>query len=120
MSLTSDNLKRFSNLSEMSQKLAGKTQEFFDIDENARRYLSSNFDLHIDDSNLKRSVTNFDRTVATKMFNNTNQSLKDSRSYKLTQSGFYQTQTGNKEFNLALKIVREWVKEHNYNSEEGF
>jgi hypothetical protein len=26
MSLTSDNLKKFSNLSEMSQKLAGKTQ----------------------------------------------------------------------------------------------
>lgn len=76
MSLTSDNLKRFSNLSEMSQRLAGKTQQFFDIDDNARRYIENNFDLHIDETNLKRSVTNFDRTIASKMFNRTNQNLK--------------------------------------------
>jgi regulator of replication initiation timing len=96
MSLTADNLKRFSNLSEMSQKLSGKTQEFFDIDENTRRFLSSNFDLHIDDANMKRSVTNFDRTVATKLFNKTNQSLKESHSYRMTQSGgFYHDKSSN-------------------------
>jgi regulator of replication initiation timing len=76
MSLTSDNLKRFSNFSDTSQKLQGKNQEFFEIDDNARRYLETNFDLHVEDGNLKRSVTNFDRTVDTKMFNKTNQSLK--------------------------------------------
>ncbi len=37
----------------------------------------------------------------------------------MTQSGgFYHDKSSNtKEFNLALKIVREWVKEHDYNSE---
>jgi hypothetical protein len=54
------------------------------------------------------------------MFNRTNQSLKESHSYRMTQSGFYQGASNGKEFNLALKIVREWVKEHEYNSEEGF
>ena len=76
MSLTSDNLKRLSNISQMSHKLAGKTQDFFEIDDHTRNYLEKNFDLHIDDSNLKRSVTNFDRTIASKAFNKTNQSLK--------------------------------------------
>lgn len=75
----------------------------------------------MENSNLKRSVTNFDRTVATKMFNKTNQSLKESHSYRFSQSGFFPDRLSNgKEFNMALKIVREWVKDNEYNSEEGF
>jgi hypothetical protein len=55
------------------------------------------------------------------MFNRTNQSLKESHSYRLSQSAFFPDRLSNgKEFNLALKIVREWVKDNVYNSEEGF
>lgn len=55
------------------------------------------------------------------MFNKTNQSLKESHSYRFSQSGFFPDRTSSgKEFNLALKLIREWVNEHEYNSDEGF
>ena len=43
----------------------------------------------MDDSNFKRSMTNFDRTVASKMFDRTNKSLKDSHLFRMTQSGTF-------------------------------
>jgi hypothetical protein len=52
-------------------------------------YLSNNFNLHIDNTNMKRSVTNFDRSVASRLFDKTNKSLKDSHINRLTQSGFF-------------------------------
>lgn len=96
MSLTSDNLRKFSNLAQLTNKLSGKTQEFFEIDDNAKRYLQSHFDLHIDESNLKRSVTNFDRTVATRGFDRSNRVLKDGNASRLTQSGFFPNRTASK------------------------
>lgn len=96
MSLTSDNLKKFSHLADMTAKLAGKTQDFFEIDENARRYLQSGFDLHIDDSNMKRSVTGFDRSVATRLFDRTNKSLRDSNGFRTAQSGLSRSNGFNK------------------------
>lgn len=117
MSLTTDNLKKFANIANMSQKLAEKTSQFFEIDDKTKKYLSSNFNLHIDDSNMKRSVTNFDRTVASRLFDKTNKSLKDNQSYRMSQSGFFPHHpTGSKEFNMALKIIREWIRDRNYNS----
>lgn len=105
----------------MSYKLAGKTQDFFEIDDHTKNYIQKNFDLHIDDNNLKRSVTNFDRTVASKAFNKTNQSLKESHSYRLSQSGFFHNRyNGSKQFNMALKLVREWVKDNDYNTDGAF
>ena len=89
MSLTTDNLKKLNNLSNMNSKLNGKTQEFFNIDDKARQFLSSNFSIEMDDSNMKRSVTGFDRSVASRIFDKTNKSLKDSHHYRLTQSGFF-------------------------------
>jgi len=120
MSLTADNLKKFSNLADMSSKLAGKTQDFFEIDENARRYLQTGFDLHLDDSNMKRSVTGFDRSVATRMFDRTNKSLRDSNGFRMAQTGFSRSTGFNKEFNMALRIVKTWVNDQGYNSDEGF
>ena len=89
MSLTSDNLKRLTNVSEMSYKLGNKTQDFFDIDPKTRQYLSSTFNIHIDDGNMKRSMTGLDRSVASRMFDRTNKTLKDSHSMRFSQSGFY-------------------------------
>ena len=89
MSLTSDNLKRLTNMSDMSFKLANKTQEFFNIDDKTRQYLSKDFNIHMNDDNLKRSMTNFDRSVASRLFDRTNQSLKDNHSQRLTQSNFF-------------------------------
>lgn len=117
MSLTTDNLKKFANIANMSQKLAGKSNQFFQIDDSTKKYLSSNFNLHIDDSNIKRSVTNFDRTVASRLFDRTNKSLKDSQTYRLSQSGFFPHHpTASKEFNMALKLIREWIRDKGYNS----
>jgi hypothetical protein len=96
MSLTSDNLKRLANITHFTQKLDGKSQEFFEIDDDAKRYLQSDFDLHLDETNLKRSVTNFDRTVATKAFNKTNSNLKESQLYKMSASGFFYRSSTNK------------------------
>lgn len=48
MSLTSDNLRRFANAAEMSQKLSGKSQQFFEIDNRAKQYLSSTFNIQVD------------------------------------------------------------------------
>lgn len=70
---------------------------------------------------MKRSVTNFDRTVATKLFDRTNKSLKESQSYRLTQSGFFPNHSNtSKEFNMALKIIREWIRDNGYNSIESY
>ncbi len=67
MQLTSDNLKKFAILAETSSKLAQRPLDFLKIDQGAKDYLKKDFGLHFDDStNLRRTVTNFDRTVATK------------------------------------------------------
>ena len=39
MNLTSDNLKKLSNFSQLSSKLEHKTNEFFEIDQSAQKYL---------------------------------------------------------------------------------
>lgn len=96
MSLTTDNLKKFANMTDMSFKLANRSQEFFDIDNKARQFLSTNFNIQMDDSNYKRSMTNFDRTVASRIFDRTNQSLKNSHSIRMTQSGFFPGQAASK------------------------
>jgi hypothetical protein len=70
---------------------------------------------------MKRSITNFDRTVATKMFDKTNRQLKDSHISRLTQSGFItKSHSLNREFNMSLKIVRNWVNDQNLNSVESY
>lgn len=118
MSLTTDNLKKFSNFSVMSQRLANKTTDFLEIDDNAKKFLQDSFDLHFDDSNYKRSTTNFDRTVASKMFDKTNQSLKNSQTFRMTQSGLWgkRTSSFNKEYNMSLKILKEWINSKGYNA----
>lgn len=41
MNLTSENLKKLANFSQMSFKLENKSNDFFDIDEKTRSYLQS-------------------------------------------------------------------------------
>lgn len=41
MNLTSENLKRLSNFSQLSVRLENKSNDFFDIDEKARTFLQS-------------------------------------------------------------------------------
>jgi len=70
---------------------------------------------------MKRSVTNFDRTVASRIFDKTNKSLKDNLTYRMSQSGFFPHHPpGNKEFNMALKIIREWIRDKGYNSIDSY
>ncbi len=56
------------------------------------KYLTENFGLHFDSSNMKRSTTNFDRTFATRQFDQTNKSLRDSQAFRMTQSAFTSSQ----------------------------
>ncbi len=69
---------------------------------------------------MKRSTTNFDRTYATRQFDQTNKSLRDSQAFRMTQSAFTTSQKKNinKEFNMALKIIKEWVNNRGKNSTE--
>lgn len=121
MSLTNDNLKRMNNISDMGHKFATKGQEFFDIDPKARQYLSTTFNIQMDDGNCQRSMTNFDRTVASKMFDRSNKLLKDSHNYRMTQSGFFSGHApSSKEFNMGLRLLREWVRDSGCNSKDGY
>lgn len=66
-------------------------------------------------------MTNFDRSVASRAFDRTNQSLKDSHQIRMTQSGFFPGRTANsKEFNMALRIIKEWIRDKGYNSSESY
>lgn len=121
MSLTSDNLKRLNNVSDMSYRLGNKSQDFFEIDPKTRQYLSSTFNIHMDDSNMKRSMTGLDRSVASRMFDRTNKSLKDSYNLRMTQSGFFNGHAStSKEFNMALRCLKEWIRDSNYNSRDAY
>ena len=74
----------------------------------------------MDDSNMKRTMTNFDRTVASKMFDRSNKSLKDSHLFRMTQSGTFGHSCAGKEFNMALRILREWIRDNGYNARNGY
>ena len=69
---------------------------------------------------MKRSMTNFDKTVASKMFDKGNKTLKDSHSFRMTQSGTFGHTFSGKEFNMALRIVREWIRDNGFNAKNGF
>lgn len=70
---------------------------------------------------MKRSVTNFDRSVASRLFDRTNKTLKDNQSYRLSQSGFFPNHSNtSKEFNMALRLIREWIRDQGYNSTESY
>lgn len=111
MKLTTDNLRKFAYLSEMNRKLGDKSEEFLEIDDSARNYLKTNYGFHFDSTNLNRSTTNFDRTVASREFDTKNRLLKTSQLSRMTQSGFMtnKIKNFNREYNLALKLVKEWV-----------
>ena len=111
MKLTTDNLEKFAYLSEMNKKLGEKSYEFLEIDDSARNFLKTNFGFHFDSSNLNRSTTNFDRTVASRQFDLRNRSLKTSQFSRMTQSGFMtnKIKTFNREYNMALRLLKEWV-----------
>ena len=55
---------------------------------------------------MKRSMTNFDRSFASKMFDKTGKSLKDSHMFRMSQSGTFGHSCGGKEFNMALRLLR--------------
>ena len=76
----------------------------------------------MDDNNFKRSITNFDKTVASRMFDKTNKSLRESHGMRLSQSGFFNghATTNSKEFNMALRILREWIRDNGFNSRDGY
>jgi len=105
----------------MSFKLGNKSQDFFEIDPNTRQYLSSTFNIHIDDSNMKRSMTGFDRSVASKLFDRTNKSLKESYNMRFSQSGFFNGHSStSKEFNMALRCLKEWIRDNGYNTRDAY
>jgi len=67
-------------------------------------------------------MTNFDRTFASRIFDKTNQSLRESHNFRMTQSGtFGQSHSySGKEFNMALKILKEWIRDNGFNAQNSF
>lgn len=113
MKLTSDNLKKFAHFSEMKEKLGGKGQEFFDMDESTKNFLRTDFGFYINEDKdlMNNSLTNFHRSYAFREFDNRNNLLKNSQISRMSQSGFLTSKgrSFNKEYNFALRIVKEWV-----------
>ena len=89
---------------------------------------------------MKRSMTGFDRSVASKPFDQTNNDLKNSQFMRMSASGsgftiragglssgrsgtfnMNSTSTGfNREYNLPLRIVKEWVHQNCDSSKGSF
>lgn len=76
---------------------------------------------------MRRTVTGFDRTVATKEFNNKSQALRDSHMSKFRESRMNRTglATGTTsglkyDYNMALRLLKEWIYSHSYSSETSF
>lgn len=77
---------------------------------------------------MRRTVTGFDRTVATKEFNNRPQELRDShisrfRTSKMNKTAYSSTPANKSlkyEYNMALRIIKEWIYNNSYNSETSF
>ena len=121
MNLTSDNLKRLSNCSNMSYSLKNKSRDFFDIDDSTKKYLNETMGLHFNHGSennnnmMKRSMTGFDRSFASRPFNRTNSQLKKSHISKMSASlgnGFGLTNkinNLNREYNFPLRLVKQWV-----------
>lgn len=113
MSLTADNLKKFARLSEMSQKLSNAPDEILDIDEKTKSFLQTDFGFHFSSARdpMQNSLSDFGRTFASREFDTRNGTLKNSQLSRMTQSGFLsnKVKSFNKEYNMALKIVKEWV-----------
>lgn len=127
--LTNDNLKKFAILAETSSRLGQKPLDFLRIDEGTKDFIKKDLGLFFDETNnLRRTVTNFDRTVATREFNNKAQELRDShisrfRSSKLSKTAFSSTpnnQSLKYDYNMALRLIKEWIYSHSYNSETSF
>lgn len=79
--------------------------------------MSTNFDLQIDDGNMKRSMTGFDRSVGSRLFEKGGRTLKQSHNMRLSESGFFPGHPcASREFNFALRLLREWVRDKGYNS----
>ncbi len=110
MSLTVDNLKKFASYTAMEQKLGHRDNKFFEIDSGTRDYLNKTYGFHFDDQNNRRSTSNFDRTIATRMFDPLNSSLKGTQSMKWSQSGGFLTPNGGKnitrQYNMALRLIK--------------
>lgn len=60
---------------------------------------------------MKSSLTNFGRSFASREFDTRNNLLKSSQISRLSQNGFLtnKVKSFNKEYNMALRIVKEWV-----------
>ena len=129
-SLTKDNLKKFAILNETQERLGHKTLDFLKIDDKARTFLKDEMGLHFDESNpMRRTITGFDRSLNTRNFRGSNSQMIDSHVSKFNQSAMRQTlgssggafrTTINHDYNMALKLLREWIFGKSMNSEESF
>ena len=97
----------------MNSKLGNSSQEFLDIDDNTKNFLRTEFGFHSTDNRdaMKNSLTNFGRSFASREYDTRNNLLKASQISRLTQSGFLtnKVKSSNREYNMALRIVKEWV-----------
>ncbi len=111
MSLTSDNLKKLSSFSELSAKLSNKSNDFFEIDETARNYLESELGVSVSNPSMKRTMTGFNRSSL---------HTKTSDVMKMSSTGFTtgKIKDFNREYNYALKMVKEWVYKNSISTEK--
>ena len=113
MSLTTDNLKKFARLTEMNQKLSNAPDHMLEIDDKTRSFLQTDYGFHFNSARdpMQNSLTDFGRSVATREHDPHSNALRSSHFTRMTQSGFLSKKVSsfNKDYNMALKIVKEWV-----------
>jgi hypothetical protein len=100
----------------MNQKLLNAPQDYLEIDAKTREYIKADFGFHFnqDKNPMLNSLTDFGRTYASRQFDPITNALRNSQINKMSQTGFLtgQAKSFNREYNMALKLLKEWVVEN--------
>jgi hypothetical protein len=70
---------------------------------------------------MKRTMTGFDRSFVSKQYDRGSSELKNSHLMRMTMSNTFTTgeiAKCNREYNFALKLVKEWVYKNSYSTEK--
>jgi hypothetical protein len=120
MLLTHDNLQRLSHLTDM-RRTAGYNPSILDLDENAKRYLSSEFGIEENPApHDRRTITGLDRSLGFKPFKTQSNfgdkkfatsTFEELRKSGLTNFSLGQTRRQTRtQFNFALRALVDWIR----------
>lgn len=72
---------------------------------------------------MKRTMTGFDKSFVSRQYDSGNNQLKNSHLMRMSMSNTFTTNEltkCNREYNFALRLVKEWVYKNSYSTEKVF